>query len=200
MSLTSTYVEGFEAVRQPCTLPLLLSALVFALAAGRGAPLAVIAHVGGAAILAWARFTQLWTVDVTGFTAILAGGTVAAAAVFVARRRRDRAAIVLGAGLGGAIAAAVWRPCVGSQLGAIINDAPDHRISALVPTIAYVAGLSTLALVIASVPSAFPSLGAATTSTPVVVTGAALGVALGLAMAVGIWDDVVLELLERSRA
>ncbi len=67
---------------------------------------------------------------------------------------------VVGAGafVGGAIAAAVWQPCVGTELAGIVNDAPTDRLGALMPIAVYVAGTALVALAIALLPTAVPAV------------------------------------------
>jgi cytochrome c biogenesis protein CcdA len=201
VSLWFTFVEGFEAAAQPCTLPLLIIALVFVLTAGRAAPLAVAALVAGLSLMAWTRFARIVTVDVIGLTAVVMGASVAAAALVVAAKRNtSRLAVAVGSGIGGAVAAAAWRPCVGPRLAEIINDAPDSPLSTLPPTIAYVLGIAAIPAAIAALPLAIPRTARFFERPYVVGTGVALAIALGALMAVGVWDSVVEELLVRSTA
>jgi cytochrome c biogenesis protein CcdA len=201
VNLWSTLVEGFESVAQPCTLPLLCSALIFALAAGRAAPLAVASVVVGMSLMAWARFSKIVTIDVIGFTAVIAGLAVAVSIILVAAfRRTNWSAVAAGSFVGGAVAAAAWRPCVGPRLADILNEAPDAPFANLLPAIAYVLGIAAIPAAFAALPIAVPRTADVLDRTSVAATGAALGVAAGALMAFGVWDSVLEELLARSSA
>lgn len=196
------FLEGVEAVAQPCTLPLLISALVFIFAAGVNAPIAAFAHLGGVAMMAWLRFTRLVTLDVTDGPAVVAGVIVAASAMAIAfapaGRRRLFAGV--GAALGGAVAAVVWRPCVGFELGSVLNDAPTDRVGTFIPVVLYVTGASLVSMVVALLPVAVPRIGGWMAQRWVSTGGAIMGVVLGLLMAVGVWSDLVDEMLRLSTA
>ncbi len=199
MNLIGTFAEGFGATRQPCTLPLLISALVFVLAAGRRAPVVAGAHLAGLAFLAWARFARIWTIEIQGWSAVAAGLLVAAAAVGVAATRERPPWWAAGpAVLGGAVAAAIWQPCVGRYFADIVNDAPTDRVGSVPLTMAYVLGIGLLPLVIGVIVLTVPRAADLVDRIVVVRVGATLGATLGLLMAVGVWADIVEELTRRT--
>jgi hypothetical protein len=201
--MIALFVEGVGAIAQACTLPILLSAGIFALAGGANLGLAVVAHTAGLAFMAWARFGRVVTIDIADGPAVVAGLVVAAAALTVALMpagRYRRRVVSGGAFAGGAVAAAVWQPCVGTELAGVVNTAPADRLGSLAPMLVYVAGTALVVFAIALVPIATPTAHRILEARTVTITGAALGVALGAAMAIGVWGDVVNELLERSSA
>lgn len=201
--MIALFVEGVGAIAQACTLPILLSAGIFALAAGANLGLAVVAHTVGLAFMAWARFGRVVIVDFADGPAVVAGLVVAAVALTVALTPAGpyrRHVVGGGAFVGGVVAAAVWQPCVGAELAGVVNAAPTDRLGSLIPMVVYVAGTALVMFAIALLPTALPAARTILEARTATVTGAALGVALGAAMAVGLWGDVVNELLERSSA
>ncbi|MCH7789910.1 MAG: hypothetical protein IH940_10795, partial [Acidobacteria bacterium] len=98
------------------------------------------------------------------------------------------------------VAAAAWRPCVGTRLASIINAAPDAPLASLAPTVIYVMGVAAIPVAIAMLPVAFPRTAHLFGRAGLVGAGVVLGVALGALMAVGVWDSVVEELFLRSTA
>ncbi len=195
------FLEGVGAIRQPCTLPILLSSLVFVLAAGGRSPLAAGAFVGGAALMAWLRFASLLSVDLSGANAVVGGLLVAVAAIAVGLPSAGwgRVAVVGGgSAAGGAVAAAIWRPCVGSELAGVLDTAPGSPAGALVPLIAYVVGVCLLTLAAGLLVVAWPRLSGPLHSVPVTRGASLAGVMIGASMALGWWGDLVDELLRRS--
>ncbi len=196
-----SFLEGVEAIRQPCTLPILLSSLVFVLAAGRRAPIAGAVFVGGAALVAWLRFASVWSIDLTGVNAVVGGVLLAAAAIAVGMSSSGRGSVGLVAGgsaLGGAVAAAIWRPCVGSELAEVLDAAPGAPAGALAPITAYVVGVCLLTLAAGVLVVAWPRLAGPLESVPVTRGASTVGVLIGLSIAMGWWGELVDELLRRS--
>jgi cytochrome c biogenesis protein CcdA len=197
------FFEGAEAIRQPCTLPILLASVVFVAAAGRQAPIAAIAFVTGVAVMAWLRFASLLSVDLDGFNAIAAGALIAVAAVTVALTPADRSRstfVAAASAMAGAVTAALWRPCVGLELASVLDTAPGAPLDAFLPLSAYVLGVSLLTLAFGFVAVAWPELGRPLASTVVTRSAAAIGVVLGTTIAIGWWSELVDELLRRSSA
>ncbi len=79
-AMIGVFGEGVEAIAQPCSLPILLSAAIFGLAGGRNLGLAIVAHTAGLAFMAWARFARVITVDLADGPALVAGSMVVLAA------------------------------------------------------------------------------------------------------------------------
>ena len=195
------FLEGVEAIRQPCTLPILLSSLVFVLAAGRRAPIAAGAFVAGVALVAWLRFASILSIDLTGASAVAGGVLVAGAAIAVGLRSAGRCgavAVAAASALGGAVVAAIWRPCVGSELAAVLDAAPGAPALALLPMTAYVVGVCLLTLAAGALIVAWPRLSDALESVPVTRGASLSGVLIGGFIALGWWGELVDELLRRS--
>ena len=195
------FLEGVEAIRQPCTFPIVLSSLVFVLAAGRRAPIASAAFVGGTALAAWLRFSSVMSIDLTGANAVVGGVLLAGAAIAVGIRSAGGGGLGLvagGSGLGGAVAAAIWRPCVGSELAKVLDAAPGAPAGALVPITAYVVGVCLLTLAAGVLVVAWPQLAGPLESVPVTRGASTVGVLIGGSIALGWWGELVDELLRRS--
>lgn len=199
--MAATFVEGFSAVGQACTLPVLLIALVFVMAAGRNAPVAWAGLALAASLIAWARFTRVWTVDVEGSSAAASGLLVALAAVAVARLGSDNPiAAAGGAALAGGVAAALWQPCVGMRLSAAICSASDGDPLALPLTAAYLSGVMAIAGALAVAPVAWPRLDRFAAHRWTAPMGAACGLVVGGLIAAGTWDATVDALLRTGVA
>lgn len=200
------FLEGIDAVRLPCTLAVLVPAVALVLAAGRRAGIALVGFVLAAAVVAWARFGGRWFDDPGTLTSLGLG--VVSAALFIGLwwntgdergARIDQAQLAAGAGLVvGATTAWLWQPCVGPRLGAIINGAPDDGLTALPPTLAYLAGATIVATALTLAPVALPRATVVRDHPITSRIGAGLGVAIGLTIAISRYDDIVAELLRHS--
>lgn len=190
------FSEGIGAISQACTLALLLPACAVVLAAGRYSLAAFAGFAAGATVIAWARFTDNWFATPSGLLAVLVGLATLAAVVtlwrFGSPALGGPAAMVVGAATGW-----LWEPCVGTELAVIINEGPDAALSTLWGTFLYVFGALLVALALATLRYAFPRVAEITTSTMAV--GAVLGTIVAITMAIGAYDDVVSELVLRSR-
>ena len=196
-----TLVEGVEAAGQPCTLAVLLPALGIVLASGRHSWAAIAGFLLGTAVVAWSRATGWLSLDADGIWAVLAGCALggAVAAVVTARSRLATTAFSASA-VGGAVIGWLWRPCVGEHLGAILTDAPDARIRTVVLMVVYVTGTCLVAVMVAALPVAVPGLVRLRDHRVVRSTGTVVvGVIAGL-IVIGVYDDLVDELLRRSTA
>lgn len=194
-----TFLEGVDAVRLPCTLAVLVPATVVVLVAGRRGVVAVAGFLVGATLVAWTRFTGAWF-DEPGTAASIGLGAVfavAIAAIHLAGARRPEVVGPSAVAVGG-ITAWLWRPCVGARLGDILNNAPDSPASELLPTLAYLLGAASVAVVVAAAPIASPRLQVIRDHRSTTRLATLVGLSLGLAIAAGVYDDLVAELLRRS--
>ncbi len=92
----------------------------------------------------------------------------------------------------GGLATWLWVPCVGKQLGTILNAAPESPASQLIPMGLFVVGLSTPLLVVGLLPVVFRSL--VHIERPLANIAVALVLFVGVAMMFGWYDDVVIQL------
>ena len=196
-----TLLEGIDASAQPCTLAVVLPAIAAVLAAGRLALAAWFGFVAGCSLLFWARAGGYWDIDRIGW--IQWPIAVVVLVAFGAVMRRYWGAIDMtfgGAVVVGLFAGWLWRPCVGERLGDILNNASTDGARTLGLTVVYVVGVTLLALGVALLPSVVPRL------VPIVEhvawrgVAAVFAVAYAALIAVGEYDDLVAELLQRSTA
>lgn len=92
----------------------------------------------------------------------------------------------------GGLATWLWVPCVGKQLGTILNAAPESPASQLIPMGLFVVGLSTPLLVVGLLPVVFRSL--VHIERPLANIAVALVLFVGVSMMFGWYDDVVIQL------
>lgn len=197
------FLEGVDAVAQPCTLPLLVFSVAFVVAAAREAPIAAVAFLGGAAVMAWARFAGVTTLDLAEDHFLVGGGLVVAAATLTGLAPEGvqrRPLVASGSFVGGALAAALWRPCVGASLGALLNDAPQRGIASLPSFALYILGAGLLVVAVGLLPIAVAPLGRLVDRRAVSLAGVVIGIGLGVVLALGWWGGVVDELVRLSSA
>lgn len=194
----STFLEGVEAIRLPCTLALLIPAIITAAAAGHRRVLALAGFAMAATAVIWARFVGTWIDDPTSLLGFLVGLGLAAVLVLLARPATSELAVPGLGAAAGLVAGWLWRPCVGPQLGEIINRAPEDRIGTIAPTAAYVVGVLVLAVAFVIAPNAWPRVRRWFDHPTLRSVAAGLGVLLGLTIAVGWYGDLVAELVRRS--
>jgi hypothetical protein len=196
-----TFLEGIEVTRQPCTLALLIPSLALTLAARPRAFGALIGFGAGASILAWAQAARHWEVrDIPPATVI--GGLLAVVAVIAVANPswlRDDV-VVGGAVVTGAIAGWLWRPCVGPQLADILNNADTDGVRTLSLMTIYLAGVLLPAMLLTLAPIAAPRLVAWRDAKWTRAIGLSIALLWAGAITIGVYDDVVSELLKRSTA
>jgi hypothetical protein len=137
----SPFAEGVRSVVLPCSFALVLPVIAVALASPRRPGLAV--TMAGAAVVAaaWVHAAGLLTgAAVSVVSAVLAVLSIGVAVVWL--RRRVTAAFGIGlATLPGIFGAWIWQPCVGNELGAILQAVGERAPASLLPLGAYTAGL-----------------------------------------------------------
>ena len=193
-----TLLEGIEAVRLPCTFALLLPALGLALAAGSRAPGAVASFIVGAGGLAWARAAGHWSIAADGLATLAAALVLGAAVATVMWRRAGSGLVLPAAAAGGATIGWIWRPCVGNHLAAVLNDAPTAPVRTLALTIVYIGGACLIAVIVAALPVTFPNLARWRDHRVTTAVGGVAVLVVAVLIAVGLYDDLVAELLRRS--
>ncbi|MGY9075304.1 MAG: hypothetical protein ACKVHU_20400 [Acidimicrobiales bacterium] len=195
----TTFLEGIDASFQPCTLALLLPAFMLVLAAGRWALASWPSFVLGAAIMFWSRAAGYWGLENSRSVALVIA--VFVIAVYYAMWKGDDAGTSAATGLGvGAVAGWLWLPCVGTQLGIIINEAGRSGLRTLGMTVIYVAGAALAAGLVAVIPLALPRTAHRFDRPAVRAVGFVWAGAYAVLIAVGKYDAVVGELLRRSTA
>ena len=198
-TLIDTLTEGIGVITWACTLTALVPGLALVLVARRARLTVALYYTAGAALLAWAQATGHWWVAARGVAVVIAGFVAAGTYVAAWRAPGHSSPYATGAGIvGGALAGWLWRPCVGTLLGDILNDASKDGPRTLGLMLVYMVGVLLPLLLIAVAPYAVPAIGRALDRRPVAVAGAVVGAAYAVALAIGQYDDLIGELYRIS--
>lgn len=188
--------EGVESIRLACSLVLLIPALGIALLGPRRTVLVPV-WIVSAAIVAWLRFVGWWSLDAGGAVQALAGAALVIAAAVAWKRDRlasDLAVVVAAATL----AVWSWVPCVGRELGAILNAARSEPWRQLLPTGVFLVGIFLPLVLVAAAGRAVPALAARVDRPATRFAGVAILAVVGGLVAVSLFDDLAGELARRS--
>lgn len=196
MSIFSLLAEGFESALLACSLILLIPGAAVGLTARSAAIPALASYSVGALGLSWVRFADRGG----GYSPLLIATALMLATILLLVpliSRADLAAIPAGLLAGGA-AAELWRPCVGSEYGQLLNELPDRGYSGLGLQALYLLGVLSPLIVLAAVHHLIPDWVLAKLE-PIwaVIAGTSLAL-LSLATAIGLHDDLVSKLFEWS--
>lgn len=189
--------EGIESLRLPCSWILLFAGIALSIYARRRSAVVLGAFVSSVIMIAWLRFSGWWFAAPSGVLEVLIGLGLIATIVFAWRRNSTWTDVLLGASVG---TAAVWSwiPCVGPELGHILNNATSAPLSHLAGTIAFVGGLLLPFVLIAAMDIAVPPLQQLLDKTWIAGLGAVLLLAFAVLFA-GTWsDDLTSMLLQNS--
>ena len=195
----ATFLEGVGAITQACTLVVLLPGLAMVLVARRGRLTVALGYTVFAAVLMWAQAAQHWSLVSRGWIVVPLG--VLVAATFVAARSAQQADQhrLIGAGVvGGALAGWMWLPCVGTQLGDILNNAADDGPRTLALMVVYTVGALLPVLLLALLSHAVPASENILNHRAVGVIGMGFGALYAITVAIGRYDDLVGELYRIS--
>jgi cytochrome c biogenesis protein CcdA len=99
---------------------------------------------------------------------------------------------------GAAVVVALWRPCVGTELGNVVSAAGHDRLGAMIPTVVYMTGLGSLIVAVGLVPVALPAVARLAERRAVIRAGIVSGLGLGALVALGWWAELADELLRLS--
>lgn len=197
----ATFLEGVEVIVQACTLVILLPGLAMVLVARRGRLTLAVCYTVFAAVLMWAQAAQHWALVSRGAIVVPLG--VLVAATFVAARsaqRADQRRLIAAGVIGGALAGWMWLPCVGTQLGDILNNATTQGPRTLALMIVYTVGALLPVLLIALLSHAVPASENVLNHRATEVVGLGFGAVYALTVAIGRYDDLVGELYRISVA
>jgi len=190
------FAEGIESLKLACSLILLIPAVGVALM-GRRRRWLVPAWILTVSLIAWLRFTGWWTPLPSGVGHVFAGMVLVGLALLA--WKRDVLASDLAATVGVAFLAGwTWIPCVGRELGGILNNARAEPWAELGPTILYLAGLFVPLIVIAALDVAWPKFAAVSTGRWLRSAGLVIVGLVGALVAVTLFDDLANELAQRS--
>lgn len=186
--MIAALLEGVRSAALPCSLTLLIPGIAVVLAARKAPVAAAAGFVGSLLVVGWLRaIGYLGTLPV-GWIAVAIGTAMLLAVIGSAVNSSRLGTIGLGA-VPGVGAAWIWQPCVGVELGSILNRAPTEPLAALPLLSAYLVGVAVVVLVAALV-----RVVTADTKSPkrfVTVAGVVGGAAVAMAIAFGIYRDVV---------
>lgn len=199
-TLVDTFTEGISVITWACTLPIVVPGLALVLVARRARLTVGLLHVTGVALMAWAPAAGYWRTDMGGLVVVVVA--VLAAGTYLAAWKAPAGNSPLAAGggfVGGAIASWLWRPCVGPRLGDILNDASTDELRTLALMGVYAAGALLPLLLLAVLPVAVPAVGRVLDRKPFAIAGAVVGGAYAIALAIGLYDDLIGELYRISR-
>lgn len=188
--------EGIESLKLACSLVLLVPALGVSLL-GRRRSWLVPAWILTVTLVAWLRFTGWWTPFASGLGHIAAGSALLG--LIVAAWRLDRVEADLAATVTAALLAGwTWVPCVGRELGEVLNNARAEPWAELVPTSLYMTGLFVPFVLLAALDVAWPRFGELTDRPGLRSTGLAIVGIVGGLVAITLFDDLAGELARRS--
>jgi hypothetical protein len=180
------FAEGITSLVLPCTWAMAIPAVLMAIAGG-GRRTVAAASMGGLVVGSMVRATGTAVAD--GGWALVAGVGLVAAFVGVVRMRRFAQVAAFS---GAAIATALWQPCVGEQLGNVLNTGVDRPLAAAVSIVPYALGVAWV-VPIASLALEFPNERARRS---VATAGAVVGSLIGLVVMLG-WHVPAIATLAR---
>ncbi|MBT6444789.1 MAG: hypothetical protein HOK58_07345, partial [Acidimicrobiaceae bacterium] len=146
---------------------------------------------------AWLRFTGWWTPLPSGVGHVVVGLGLLALTVLAWRTDTmisDLATTVVVAFLAGW----TWIPCVGRELGDVLNNARAEPWSELVRTFVYMLGIFIPLVVITALQVAWPTFGDISDHPRVRTIGLSVVALVGGLVAVTLFDDLASELAQRS--
>ena len=191
----ATFLEGVGAIGVACTLVMLVPAVALVLVARKARLTVALLYVMGAALLTWARAAGHWDVELSGGAVPLAAALAAGVFVIAYFAKGPLSLSATGAGaVAGALAGWLWRPCVGPELGEILNNTDTEAARTLGLMLVYMLGALLPALLLAVLPHALPPTKRFLDRLPVAVFGGAIGAAYAITLATGRYDDLVGEL------
>ena len=188
--------EGIESLKLACSLVLLIPAIGVALM-GRRRVWLVPVWIITASLIAWLRFTGWFTPLASGLGHVAVGIALVGLAALAWQRDQLTTDIAATAGVA-FLAGWTWIPCVGRELGEVLNNARAEPWSELVPTFLYMLGLFVPLVIIAALEVAWPKFGEISDSPNARAIGIGVIAMVGGLVAVTLFDDLASELARRS--
>lgn len=188
--------EALTTALFPCSLVLLVPGLAIATGSRHRSPLATGAFLVGLFASSWLRFsgaTDIWPSLVTGSVFLLAS-------LAVATDDKWNPALALG-GAGAAAGAAtgtLWRPCVGTEFGEVLNLIPSSGASGGFGLGVYIAGVMAPVIALAAIVYAIPAPWNLRASKQLKRFGSGGLALLGIATIAGLEERVISRLFELS--
>ena len=206
--MIDAFVEGTRSIVQACHLVILVPVAMLVLAA-RGRWQASVGAVVGIVLGGWVFATRWLVLDdaqIRWSSLLVLLIAVGLGASFVAERRSpdfdpDARPVVWGAaaavGVGAFVTTTWWRPCVGSELGDILTNAPDRPWAQLLPAAGFMLGVS-LPIVLLGLGLAAWQPGHAATRR-FALAGTTCGVVLAASVLAGQHGEIVATLFDWSQ-
>lgn len=190
--------EGVESLRLPCSWLLIIPGAAVIVGARRRTILVTLIFALVAITVAWLRFTALWPLgDVGGATQVGLGAAILVTALLAWKMDKAPTDGLL-AGVAGLAGAWAWIPCVGPNLGNILNNARSEPFAHIGGTAAYLTGLFLPFIVLAAAGILFPKVQEKTEHPAFIGVGFFLLAVVGLLFSVTLFDDLASELARRS--
>ena len=191
----STFLEGVGSIGIACTLAMLVPGAALVLVARKARLTVALCYLLGATLLTWARAAGHWDVELSGVAVYVAAALAAGVFVLGWRAPGPVSLPATASGvLGGALAGWLWQPCVGPELGDILNNADTEAARTLGLMLVYMAGALLPAVLLAVLPHALPGTRRFLDRLPVAAAGGAVGAAYAITLAAGRYDDLIGEL------
>lgn len=197
--MTGLLTEGIESLRLPCTWVLLIPGAAVILFGRRRTPLVVASFMAAAMAIVWLRWGGLWFETPRGAVQIALGFVIMVGAAIAWRMDRGLTD-GLAAGITGGAAAWAWLPCVGPELGNLLNSDWEQPLTRLPGTIAFMTGQFLPFILIAAAGVIAPALSEKLQHRGIVTFGAILLAVVGLMFATTLFDEFSSELARRSNA
>jgi len=163
----------------------------------RRTPLVVGSFVAAAMAVAWLRFGGNWFEVPRGGVQIVLGLVIMAGAAIAWKADRGLTD-ALSAGITGGAAAWAWIPCVGPDLGNLLNSDWENPWVNLPDTVAFMTGQFLPFIVVAAGGLLVPSITEKLSHRAVVTSGAVIVGLIGFAFVTQQFDDLASELARRS--
>ena len=197
MNLSGLLTEGIESLRLPCTWVLLIPGVAVMLFGRRRTPLVTASFVAAALGIVWLRWSGNWFAVPEGGIQIALGVVIIAGAAIAWKLDRG-VTDGLSAGITGGAAAWAWIPCVGPDLGGLLNSDWDTPITNLPATAAFMLGQFLPFILLAAAGVLAPQIAEKLEHRTVITAGAILVGLIGLAFVTQQFDDLASELARRS--
>lgn len=195
--MIGSFLEGIESLRLPCSWVLLIPGIGVLVFGRRRTPLVVAAFIVAAILVAWLRFAGWWFSTPQGGVQVVLGVAIVAGAGLAWRKDTGiyDAAVATIAGLA---AAWTWIPCVGPELGEILNGSRTEPFQHIGGTVAFLLGQFLPFILIAAIGVVWPQLTQRLEHRGIVAVGALLLMLVGVLFITTLFDDLASELARRS--
>jgi len=182
-------LEGIRDLSQPCSLSLVIPGLLVVTASRRRRGWSTAGVVLAIWLFGWMKAAGWLPGTPNVLTSVLVGMAYAATG-WAAWQLRGAGSGFASGFIAGGLAAWLWVPCVGRELGEILNAAPDDPGAQIFPMGLFVLGLSIPILVAALLPSVMPTR----THGPIANVALVLVGVVSVALIAGWYDDIVIQL------